>query len=202
MNRTVANGTEVSEPMSKRSIQPNQIFGAVTVLDYDTSKSLWRCRCKCGKITMRSSTNLKTTKYPSCGCSHLILNTLPNQLSLKRSVILSYKANASKKGLQFDLTEEQILDILSKNCSYCGSAPSNKVSSKKRKGRIFRPERSQTFIYSGIDRIDSSVGYTIKNCVPCCSICNISKNDMSLTEWKEWIKKVYLRNFNDYPERE
>jgi len=185
--------------MSKRSIQSNQKFGSLTTKTYNTSKQAWECLCDCGKVSYRNSTCLKTTKYPSCGCKRNIKTTLPDMLSLKRSVFLSYKTSANKKNLVFSLTQDKLFDLITKDCTYCGSSPSNKISTRRRKDRLYRPERNQTFIYNGIDRIDSKIGYTIDNCVSCCSVCNISKNDMSLSEWKNWISKVYSKTFNDYP---
>lgn len=44
---------------------------------------------------------------------------------------------------------------------------------------------------NGIDRIDSEVGYTKENTVPCCKYCNTAKNTMSYNEFIEWIKRVY-----------
>ena len=57
----------------------------------------------------------------------------------------------------------------------------------KEKGKI-----SDTILkINGLDRVDSSKGYTIDNVVPCCAICNTAKNKMTQKEFKEWIKTVY-----------
>jgi len=184
--------------MNTKKIEKNQTFGIVKVIEYDTDKNMWKCSCKCGKICYKTITMLHKPKHPSCGCEKNIVGTLPDQLSLKRSVILSYKTGAEKKGLTFKLTEQEMLLLFSKNCHYCGSPPSNKVQTRKRKGRTHRPERDQFFTYNGVDRVDSSLGYSLENCVPCCIICNISKNDLPLSKWKDWIQAVYSRTLNDY----
>ena len=44
---------------------------------------------------------------------------------------------------------------------------------------------------NGIDRVDSSKGYTLDNCVPCCSICNTMKLNYTLQEFSDHITKVY-----------
>lgn len=46
------------------------------------------------------------------------------------------------------------------------------------------------FVYNGIDRIDSSHGYTKDNIVTCCKICNKMKMDMSLDNFIEQIYKI------------
>lgn len=179
-------------------IEPKQRFGALIVRKYILQKQAWKCLCDCGKICFRNSTGLLRVKHPSCGCQRNIKSTLPDNLSLKRAVVLAYRTNAAKKGLVFDLKEEDIFDLIFKDCYYCGVAPSNCLKTRKRKGRIYRPERDQELIYNGIDRIDSKVGYIKSNCVPCCCICNISKNDMSLEEWQGWLSRIFSKTFNDY----
>lgn len=69
-----------------------------------------------------------------------------------------------------------------KNCYYCGSLPSNIIKSKHNNG---------DFIYNGIDRLNSNLGYELNNCVPCCKKCNRAKSDMTEREFIEWIKKTY-----------
>jgi hypothetical protein len=42
----------------------------------------------------------------------------------------------------------------------------------------------------GIDRRDSSLGYVEGNCRPCCTVCNIAKNDLTEEEFRTWLLKV------------
>jgi 5-methylcytosine-specific restriction endonuclease McrA len=42
----------------------------------------------------------------------------------------------------------------------------------------------------GLDRIDSSIGYTIENCVPCCKDCNIMKNAKGYDEFIQKCKQI------------
>ena len=48
-----------------------------------------------------------------------------------------------------------------------------------------------TISVNGIDRLDSSKGYTIDNCVSCCSVCNTAKLEMDVDDFKEWVVRVY-----------
>lgn len=47
-----------------------------------------------------------------------------------------------------------------------------------------------TYTYNGVDRVNNSDGYTIKNCVPCCAICNYAKRDLSETEFVAWARRL------------
>jgi hypothetical protein len=47
------------------------------------------------------------------------------------------------------------------------------------------------FVYSGIDRIDSSAGYSNENVAPCCKDCNQAKWTKNLGEYKSWLVRAY-----------
>jgi len=48
------------------------------------------------------------------------------------------------------------------------------------------------YVYSGIDRLDSSKGYEPGNVVPCCKQCNWAKNDIAYDKFLEWIERVHF----------
>jgi hypothetical protein len=85
----------------------------------------------------------------------------------------SCRLSASKRKLVFTLTEEQVTHIVTQPCIYCN-----------------------TFQYetSGIDRIDSSIGYIFENCAPCCFICNRMKSNYSAENFLEHCKKIADNN--------
>ena len=94
-------------------------------------------------------------------------NKEKNKQSLKeyrqsiRGKYSRYKSGAKSRNIDFNLTEEEFLKYWQKDCYYCGSAIAT----------------------IGIDRIDSSVGYSENNIVSCCSICNFMKNNTNEEEW-------------------
>ena len=67
-------------------------------------------------------------------------------------------------------------------CHYCGTAGSIKYLDKV-SGKIY--------YRNGIDRINSSNGYTLENVVPCCSYCNRMKMDLGYNEFLHLIEKIY-----------
>lgn len=98
-----------------------------------------------------------------------------------RNVLASYRINAATRGLAWELTEEQFKELTSSPCYYTGRAPSN----------IERSKAGEVYIYNGLDRIDSTKGYTIDNVVPCCLHVNLAKNNWSEDEFYQMVKDVY-----------
>ena len=62
-----------------------------------------------------------------------------------------------RRKLAWEITFEDYVKITSSTCYYCN-------------GRL--PE-----VGTGLDRIDNSLGYTKENVVPCCTLCNITRQD-------------------------
>lgn len=96
-------------------------------------------------------------------------------------LVRQYKANAARRGLEFELSDSEVRTLTSSVCNYCGVSPAQKMHSKDANGAYF---------YNGIDRVDSTSGYTVSNCVPCCVTCNQAKRDMSMEQWRMWLNRI------------
>ena len=177
--------------MKKReSILPGNKYNLLTIIDFSHSdkrgRKWYNSLCLCGneKIIMGSAMVSGNTK--SCGCMtskfHKEHHLLPDNLGVKRHIILQYKRHAFRRNLCFDISEKDFISLIVKECFYCGLPPSNLKKTKNYK---------QGLLYSGIDRIDSSKGYTKENCVSCCENCNKAKLAMSKDEFLSWVKRVY-----------
>lgn len=86
----------------------------------------------------------------------------------QRGKFATYKRSAKHRDISFDLSFDQFMSFWQLDCFYCGD-PIPTI---------------------GIDRIDSNVGYTIKNCVPCCTMCNYMKLNHSLERWQTHMLKA------------
>lgn len=104
----------------------------------------------------------------------------------KNLLILSYKRTAKQKNIFFKLSFSQFFNLTKQNCYYCGRKPYKRVS-ESWKSRTLNGD----YIYNGIDRKDNTKGYTLKNCVPCCSKCNYLKRDLTYREFLYLITKIY-----------
>jgi hypothetical protein len=78
------------------------------------------------------------------------------EASMKR-LYKNYIRNCRRRNHFFELTVEQFHQLTSAVCTYCKKPPSKK---------------SRSYKYNGIDRKDNKKGYTIENCVSCCTDCN------------------------------
>ena len=96
------------------------------------------------------------------------------------------KRGAKKRNIEFAIDRTRFEAIVTSECAYCGIHPREREI-KNGHGGTF------TVKASGIDRIDSSIGYVEGNVVPCCWTCNTMKASLSPTEFREHIKRLAAR---------
>ncbi len=165
-------------------------FGRLTiqkrVSNSKYGRTMWLCKCACGKETVVRGRYLRTGTTKSCGCLRRDQMRITFGIASLRQSMNAYKNNAKRKGRKWDITEEQFVEITKKDCYYCGAKPGNITKNFHANGN---------YTYNGLDRIDSTKGYIIGNIVPCCKTCNIAKHDLTLQEYKDWIKRVYNKMF-------
>lgn len=186
-------------------------------LNDNSGKAMWVCECSCEKHTIKpvSARTLKNNTSTNCGCERVktLSNRADNKIHIRneKGDIISkkcfrchqwlpldnfwknrtqkdgysgeckecqntakenrynfYKKGAKKRNIDFNLTKDEFYNLTSKKCYYC-----NEIKE-----------------YNGIDRIDSSRGYTLKNCVPCCEYCNKMKLDYTIDFWVNHMKKI------------
>lgn len=172
-------------------------FGFLTVLKR-TPKGHFACRCECGNLSTVAVTALTRGIVKSCGCKN---GNHPKQISwrtreielakeraletLAKSLFKAYQNEARKKAKPWNLSIAHFSSLLKGKCHYCDSPALNVRKHTRLKGVILK--------YNGIDRLDNSKGYSLENCVSCCKRCNSAKNDMTQTEFTDWVVKVYWK---------
>ena len=152
------------------------------------------CKCVCGteKVFRYDSFVCKNEldRAKSCGCKHIYRNNLNSQKrrkpeSVYRYIYEQYQSGAKTRNIDFNLTKEEYIEIVKKDCFYCGSPAPIKQPHRGKKYYVGIPVP-----YNGIDRIDSSRGYEKGNCVPCCTRCNYMKSDLDVSLFTEHILKI------------
>ena len=80
--------------------------------------------------------------------------------------------SAKQRGLITEISLNEYKALIRRNqCDYC-LGPLNRTG-------------------SGLDRIDSSLGYIQGNVIPCCRKCNMAKANLSQNEFLELISAIY-----------
>lgn len=102
----------------------------------------------------------------------------------ERSFYLMTKHNCINRGMVFTLTQEDYINIIKRNCYYCGIEPFKKV------WKVYRHYIYTSYVH-GIDRVDNKKGYTLENCVSCCKHCNRAKSSLTTTQFYYLIKRIY-----------
>ncbi len=161
-------------------------FSYLKVIKYELRKG-WLCECECGKTSYVKGWSLVNGLTKSCGCKSYILNAkahlLPDNMSFVNKLYSIYKRGAESRKLIFNLSLEQVKELTSQNCFYCGSPPIEKSHMKR---KYF----DNNFKSNGIDRKDNTVGYTPNNSVSCCKICNKAKCNMKYDEFINWLDAI------------
>jgi len=160
-----------------------QRYGRLVVLGTGESFGV-QCLCDCGTKLDVQHFNLKSGRISSCGCWRIESHRpLAFNEGLWNRIRRSYKIAARNRGYKWELPDEVFDKLIKSPCHYCGLSPSNTC--------VATPgSYGDKVLYSGVDRVDNTQGYTAENCVPCCAICNTAKSDLSTSEWKIYLDRL------------
>ncbi len=176
-----------------------QKIGMLTVLSQAPSRSgnrRWLCECECGTVKEVSAAGLNATLKGrpsgtrSCGC--IRSNPRPwhgrgrtpyeaARLKVLRAYISS---SARKRDIEWALTDDEFFKLVEQDCHYCGAEPSMSTTSRPAHGE------PAEYLHNGIDREDNTRGYVPGNVLPCCSVCNHAKKDMTYAEFILWVAQL------------
>jgi len=156
-------------------------YGKVKVLELsyinDGGHVIWKCQHEDGFTFEARGTELRRGNATG---NH----SRPKGETAFRQLYRVYKHGAEERNLEWDLTKKQLRTMTKKDCHYCGKPPSKSI------GENLNGE----YIYNGLDRVDSSIGYTKENVVPCCWSCNQLKGDRNREDFISLINKIYENN--------
>jgi hypothetical protein len=152
----------------------------------------WVCLCECGNKTEVIGYSLRKGITTSCGCNRGRKEEFEGSAVYKKSYT-SLKRISKKHKEKLELSLEEWMEKVNDNCFYCGLPPQDIhfSYSKKRYSKGIDEDNRETF--NGIDRIDSSIGYTLDNTVSCCNMCNRMKSDFLQNEFFNKIELIYIK---------
>ena len=89
-----------------------------------------------------------------------------------------YKNRATKKKIDFHLSNDDYLYLVTQDCYLCG-------------------KKSNSYHLNGIDRLDNSKGYKLDNVKSCCASCNYTKKNYLLEDVFNKFMDIYSVNIAD-----
>lgn len=142
------------------------------------NQTFWEFTCECTPDVhvWKQASSIKTGAVISCGNGCWRFKTH----AVQHAVYAGYRTDARRRDLPFDISFADAVAFFDLNCTYCDSPPSNT-----------RRVKSYVITFNGIDRIDTTKGYSKDNCVPCCKRCNYAKHVMSTPVFLEHVEKIY-----------
>lgn len=177
--------------MSARANRTGQRFGRLIVIEClgvaSGGHRWWGCVCDCGNKVAVRSRELDAGHTRSCGClqkenraKYPGSNRLPYGHASRNGLLYSYKKSAKQRNIEWKLSSKDFFTLTSSPCVYCGSEPN----------LVHKPNKSVNgeYVYSGVDRLDNTIGYVPGNVVSCCWVCNRAKNEMGLQEFLLWCE--------------
>jgi hypothetical protein len=194
-------------------------FGRLTVVEEMPPKEpnkrgkrpSWKCMCSCGDpepVVIRDGSKLKSGNSKSCGC-------LKKEKAAKRmsdwqatgagrtyepriaSAMGVFRAKYTDGDLQFD----DFYSLSQLPCFYCNQEPSNVREIVFPNSSAFYAQNCR-FVYNGLDRVNNDLPHSKDNCVPCCKECNLSKRNMTITDFLWMVEHIYLNRHNVLPDLE
>jgi hypothetical protein len=183
-SNSILQRNRVSESRKAREIRMSlvgKVFGRLTVhspADEDGWK--FSCRCECGKEVVVRVGNLTGGHTKTCGCSRFSRHT-EHDVGLRKLYYRYTQAAKRRHNHRLEISLEMFRQLTSSPCHYCGSEP-----------RLIMRSRSShsEYKYNGLDRVDSTKGYSVDNVVPCCSWCNRMKLDLPLSDFIAHVRKI------------
>lgn len=150
------------------------------------TRTFWLCVCDCGEEKWIKRNALVSGNTTSCGCYSKEVRSRKMGAAAQRKLYGRYRKDADRRGHDFNISEDDFLRIASAPCAYCKRTEVSEYAPKRTNG---------SFKYTGVDRIDSSLGYSINNCQPCCVDCNRAKWQLSEDEFLGHIELIYIQRF-------
>ena len=163
--------------MSKRIDLTGQRFGKLVALRYVgciKTCSYWWVRCDCGTEKRVDGRALRPGRTISCRCRLRDFNKAGRLRPYEGLYNLFVRAATVDVNKGLSVTYDDFFEFTKiKECYYC-KAPINWIGEYSAKGARYN-----------LDRKDNGGGYTVENCVVCCTTCNFAKGARySHDEWK------------------
>lgn len=148
----------------------------IKIIEFDELSGLHIAQCECGILFKKKLSVLKKLKF--CLACRQSKRLLDPKILISNRVYQTYYRSAKLRKIKFRLSKPELRALIFLPCFFCKQAPAS-----TQKG--FRDN-----YYNGIDRLDSSKGYELENCVSCCWACNNMKGTLSVDDFIKQCKLI------------
>jgi hypothetical protein len=177
-----------SRPSPSRVDLTGRIVGNLEVIKYEYTikkTTYWLCQCKCGSMKVVNGIHLRSEAISSCGCARNVPSPKRTGfMEIPGCYFRSLQLKASKRGIEFDVTLEELWDLYitqERKCALSGEP----IDFPLTQARHYR-----TLQTASVDRIDSDGGYNKSNIQWVHKHINLMKQDLLNEEFKQWCFKV------------
>lgn len=158
-----------------------EIINGSVIVDIDSEQKQYTLECtRCGSARVVTFVTIHNVIRSKESCAKCRLGRWGKVGGAREAHFSRLKTLAKQRGKDWTLTLDEFSRLIGDTCFYCGSLGTERKSW----------DGKSTEILCGIDRVDSSFGYTAENIVPCCGVCNRAKHTMSQQEFLLWIKRL------------
>ena len=176
---------EVLGQLDERYISPN-----------GKSQIQWKFQCLiCGVEKVATTSNINGGRMASCRCQsyseEMVRKRADSNIKYgcgAKEVYRDYARNASKRGIEFNITLAEATKMFKSDCYYCGAAPN-----------MVKKRASLDYLYNGIDRLDNKKVYTPTTTVPCCKTCNRIKHVLPEEDFIQHIRNIITHYDREQP---
>lgn len=182
----------------------NKRYGRLIVKEFagidKFGKTLVRCLCDCGKITIINKSSLSRSLTRSCGCYKAEKVRVKHVGDLSPAYFRRCKKSALERHHTFSINMKDVWSIYLKQNGKCAisGVPVKFVADNNNAG----------FQTASIDRIDSKKGYVKGNIQIVHKTINVIKWTLTMEEFEYWItmvykhKKLHKKDFSDFKPRD
>ena len=153
-------------------------FDGITVVEYlgiDYNSTTKKVAYWLVKDIRGFTKKLRTAEILAHKRTNKVLPKHPDDIEIS-SRYSKYKSHSKEKNREFKITFNEFNDLVKKSCHYCGNIGGHSHNSALK--------------FNGLDRIDSTKGYTLDNVVSSCYTCNRAKSNMPYKTFIEWINNL------------
>jgi hypothetical protein len=157
------------ERIKDKKLRTSKINNAITFNKNNEDKKM----CKiCNGIESSKTFDIETVKCSECSEKSKIICKIRNPREQDKAKLYDYKKSAKKRNLEFEISDDDFLNIVKQPCHYC--------------------KYNDSVI--GVDRKDSNKGYIYNNVLPCCEQCNLMKNNSTYDNFIAMCKHISTIN--------